>query len=82
MKMWKSERTAKGNIVYVRLSKSKETVGHYFERISDVFFFFFFFFFFLPLCWIVYVITEQFHSSPSDYLKLEPFCFLLIAGST
>ena len=53
MKMWKLETAAKGNIVMV----SKETVGHYFERISVVFRFF------LPLCWIIYVTNEQFHQN-------------------
>ena len=40
---------------------SKETVGHYFERISVGFFFFFFFF--LPLCWIIYVTNEKFRQN-------------------
>ena len=38
MKMWKLETTAKAMSAY---KNSKETVGHYFERISIVFFFFF-----------------------------------------
>ena len=39
MKMWKLETTAKAMSAY---KNSKETVGHYFERISVVFFFFLF----------------------------------------
>ena len=57
---------------------SKETVGHYFERISVVFFFFIFFFALM----FDYIRYQWAISSKSDYLKVESFCFLLIAGST
>ena len=72
MKMWKLEQQQRVILSMSAYQNSKETVGHYFERISV-------FFFFLPLC-LLYTLPM------SNFIKIRLFegriIFFLIAGST
>ena len=67
--MWKLETTAKGNFVYVSLLKQQGNSD--FEYISCQFF-----------GRYGYIRYQHTISSKSYDLKIEPFCFILVAVST